>query len=203
MRRPGGHPLLARIIDRVMAPMARIRAKVVPQARGRVLEIGVGTGMNLQHYQAEQVRELVGIDPDPHMRARALPRAEVAGLPVQVVDAGAESLPFDDGTFDEVVITFTLCTIPDVDASIAEMRRVLVSGGRLHFAEHTRSDSRVTAWVQSAVDPVYTRIAGGCHLDRDAVALLESGGFEVETLHAHGRTPWNLTPVHRGVARKS
>lgn len=202
MRRPGGHPVIARIIDTVMAPMDRIRAKVVPLARGRVLEIGVGTGMNLPHYRPEQVQRLVGVDPDPHMRVRAERRLPEAPVAMELLDVNAEALPFDDASFDEIVLTFTLCTIPDAEAAVAEMHRVLVPGGQLHFAEHTRSDAGITAWVQSAVDPVYTRFAGGCHLNRDPVALLEAAGFEIVELHGHGRSALNLTPLHRGLARK-
>ena len=202
MRRPGGHPLLARIIDPVMRPLHRVRAKVVPRVRGRVLEIGMGTALNLEHYDPEGVVELVGIEPDPHMRARAERRLPEAAFPTSLVATGAETLPFDDGSFDEVLVTFTLCTVADVPRALAEIRRVLAPGGKLHFAEHTRSDTPWTAWVQRTVDPLYTRLAGGCHLDRDAVGLIEAAGFCVEELHDHGRTPFNPTPIHRGVARR-
>ncbi len=186
-----------------MRPMEKLRPKVVGRATGRVLEVGVGTGLNLAHYDWDQVQSWVGIDPDPHMRVRAEPRAEAAGQSGQILAAGAEALPFDDGAFDELVITFALCTIPDVDAAVAEMRRVLVPGGRLHFVEHTRSDHAPMALFQRAIHPVWTRLSGGCHLHRDAVALLQEGGFEVEELYDHGRTPLNLSPVHRGVARRA
>ena len=201
MRRPGGHPFVASILDTVMQPMARIRDKVVPRARGRVLEVGVGTGLNLERYNLAQVEHLVGIDPDPHMRRRAEARRTELGIEAELLDAGAEAMPFERASFDTVVLTFTLCTVPDVAGSLAEIRRVLAPGGELLFAEHTQSDTPLTAWVQQAVHPVYTRFSGGCHLHRNAVALLEQAGFEIVELHGHGRGPLNLTPVHRGVAR--
>lgn len=202
MRRERGHPLIAGLMDHVMRPLDRIRAKVVPDAHGRVLEIGLGTGLNLAHYASNQVRELVAVEPDPHMRRRAEARLAASPLSATLSPASAEALPFEDHSFDEVVVTFTLCTVPDVERAIGEMRRVLVPGGVVRFAEHTRSDTRLTAWLQRVVDPVYTRLAGGCHLDRDPVSLLRAGGFDVEEVHGHGRTPLNFTPLHRGIARR-
>lgn len=202
MRNPKGHPLLARLIDWTMAPMVPIRERVVPEARGRVLELGFGTGLNLEHYQHELVDTLTAIEPDPHMRARAERRIAELGQEVTLVSAFGESLPFDDGVFDEVVITFTLCTVADPQATLAEVHRVLRPAGTLHFAEHTASDHRPTRWVQDALDPIWSHFAGGCHLNRDAAGLIGAAGFELEALHGHGRRPLGLTPVHRGRARR-
>lgn len=202
MRRPGGHPIVAAILDVAMRPMEGIRHKVVPLAQGRVLEIGVGTGLNAAIYDLPAVECLVGIEPDPHMLARAQPRFDELDIEVELVQVGAEAMPFDDHSFDAIVLTFTLCTIPDATAAIAEMFRVLKPGGALHFAEHGASDHRLMASIQNAINPVWGLFAGGCHLNRDAPALLSAGGFTIEALHGHGRGPTNLSPVHRGLARK-
>ena len=202
MRNPRGHPILARCMDLAMRPLAPIRDRVVPDAAGRVLEIGVGTGLNLDRYRTDRVSDYVGIEPDPHMRARAIPRAAALPFPARIVDASAEALPFDPGTFDEVVLTFTLCTVDDPAAALAEIHRVLIAGGRVRFAEHTASDHAAMAWLQRLVDPVWTRLSGGCHLDRDPVALIADSGFVIEAIDGHGRRPHNLAPIHRGVARR-
>ncbi|MEO0602807.1 MAG: methyltransferase domain-containing protein [Myxococcota bacterium] len=202
MRNPNGHPLLASLIDWTMAPLQRVRERLVPDARGRVLEIGFGTGLNLAHYDFEAVEALTAIEPDPHMRARAERKIAAAGQEVTLVPAFAESLPFEDGLFDEVVLTFTLCTIPDPVGALAEVHRVLTPGGVLHFAEHTASDHGAMRSLQSVLDPVWSHFAGGCHLDRDAARLIAEAGFELEELHGHGRGPLNVTPVHRGRARR-
>lgn len=201
MRTPEGHPIHAALLDLLMRPMAPVRQRVVPEARGRVLEIGVGTGLNLAVYRPEQVRELVGIEPDPHMLRRAAPRFAAAPFPAELVQAGAEALPFPDASFDEVVLTFTLCTVPDPDAAAREMRRVLVPGGVLRFAEHTASDHRVTAAVQRAIDPLWGLLAAGCHVTRDPLDTLRRAGFALDEVHPHGRGALNLTPVWRGSAR--
>lgn len=201
MRRPQGHPILASILDIAMKPMEGLRHRVVPLATGRVLEIGVGTGMNAGIYDLASVVEIVGIEPDPHMLKRARPRWEALGCPTQLVQAGAEDMPFEDSSFDTVVLTFTLCTIPDAEGSVREMHRVLRPDGRLLFAEHTASDHGPMRAFQGAIDPLWGVFAGGCHLNRDAVALLQAGGFAIDEVIGHGRGQLNLSPVHRGVAR--
>ncbi|MEZ4237582.1 MAG: class I SAM-dependent methyltransferase [Myxococcota bacterium] len=197
-----GHPVHAAFLDLLMRPMAPLRDRVVPQARGRVLEIGVGTGLNAAVYRPDQVQRLVGIDPDPNMLRRAQPRFDAAGFPVELVRCGAEALPFGDASFDEVVLTFTLCTVPDPAAAARELFRVLVPGGVVRFAEHTASDHRVTAAVQRAVDPVWGWLGGGCHVTRDPLETLRGAGFALEDVHGHGRGALNLTPVFRGLARR-
>ena len=194
------HPIVAALLDFSMRPMEPIRGHVVPLAAGRVLEIGVGTGLNAARYDPSRITEIVGIEPDPHMLKRARPRFEAAPYPARLVQAGAEALPFDDRSFDEVVCTFVLCTIPDVRAAVREMFRVLVPGGTLHFAEHTRSDHRPTMAVQRALQPAWAFFAGGCQLSRDPVGLLEEAGFELVAVHGHGRGLLNVTPVLRGCA---
>ncbi len=203
MRCPGGHPVVAATLDFAMRPLDPLRDKVVPQARGRVLEVGVGTGLNLDRYNAAGITELVGLEPDPHMLRRARPRFAAAPMPARLVHAGAEAMPFDDAHFDELVVTFVMCTIPDVAAGMREMQRVLRPGGVLRFVEHTHSDHGPMRWVQGTLDPLWGHFAGGCHLNRDPVALLTTAGFELTELHPHGRGPWNLTPMQRGIARRA
>lgn len=199
MQSPDGHPFIAATLDWVMRPFMPLRERVIPEQRGRVLEIGAGTGLNFPLYDPAKVSEVVAIEPDPFMVRRAVARLPVA-VPVRVIQTGAESLPFDDNTFDRIVCTFVLCTIPNLDRALGEMARVLKPDGELHFVEHTRADGRAAS-VQRAIDPLWGRLAGGCHLSRDPAERLRAAGFDVPELHGHGRSAFNLTPVHRGVAR--
>lgn len=202
MRSPSGHPIVAAILDLTMKPMESVRERVLPLAHGRVLEIGVGTGMNAPFYDLSKIDELVGIEPDPHMLKRARPRFESLDVPTRLEACGAEAMPFEDDSFDTIVLTFTLCTIPDAEGAVREMYRVLKPGGVLHYAEHTRSDHAPMRAFQNALNPVWGMFSGGCNLNRDAVALLEAGGFELDDVHGHGRGPLTLAPIHRGIARK-
>ena len=182
-----------------MAPLAPLRPEVVEPARGRVLEIGVGTGLNLGLYR--DVTEVHAIEPDPHMLRRAEARARELGVPVTFHATGAESLPFPDASFDTVVATFVFCTIPDPAAAAAEVLRVLRPGGTLRFAEHVRSEVAPIRAAQRALDPVWCRLAGGCHLTRDPVALFAAAGaVDLDVRIERGR--WSLMPVIVGVGRK-
>ena len=195
-----GHPLLARTLDWVMRPLYPARREVVPEARGKVLEVGVGTGLNFGLYG--EVESLSGVDPDPFMLARARPRAAELPFPVDLHQAGAEQMPFGDGHFDTAVITFTLCTIPDPPAALTEVRRVLKPGGEVLFVEHTRSIQPALASVQDLLTPLWRYIGGGCHLNRRGVELLRAAGFEVRHTEPVWSERWTLFPVYRGVARK-
>ena len=191
---PDGHRLLAATLDWVMWPLDKLRPRVVQHARGRVLELGVGTGLNLPHYVPEQVQQWHGIEPDPHMCARAQPRVDRAPFRTALHQCGAESLPFEDQHFDSVVCTFVLCTIPDLDAALAEVARVLAPGGSLHLAEHTLSDQKPMRALQGMMEPAWNRLAGGCHLTRQPLQHLRALGFEGE-VRGSGRHGLNLTPV--------
>ncbi len=193
-----GHPWIAAILDRAMRPLYPARRLVVPEARGRVLEVGVGTGLNLDLYG--DVTELIAVDPDPHMLARARPRAAALPFPATLHQTGAERLPCDDASIDTAVATFVLCTIPDPMAALREIRRVLRPGGRLLFVEHARSPQATLATVQDALTPLWKRIGGGCHLNRPAVDLVRASGLRLETQVAVWRDRWTLMPVYRGVA---
>jgi ubiquinone/menaquinone biosynthesis C-methylase UbiE len=193
-----GHPWLAKTLDVVMRPMYPARRLVVPGATGKVLEVGVGTGLNFGLYA--DVATLDGVDPDPYMLERARARAADASFPVTLHQTGAERMPFADGHFDTAVVTFSLCTIPDPAAALREVRRVLRAGGRLLFVEHTCSIQPFVAGVQHVLTPLWKKIGGGCHLDRRAVELMRAAGFHVERSEAVWRERWTLFPVYRGVA---
>ena len=193
------HPWLAAALDVVMRPLFPARELIVPEATGSVLEIGVGTGLNFELYRG--IDELVGIEPDPHMLARARVRAATLPFPVELHQAGAEAMPFPDARFDTAVVTFTLCTIPDPAAALVELRRVLRPGGRLLFVEHTRSSQPVLAGVQDLLTPLWKRIGGGCHLNRPSLDLVREQGFSVADVAPVWRERWTLMPIYRATAR--
>jgi len=173
-------------------PVKEQRRKLVPLAHGRVLEIGIGTGLNLEHYDKAGVDQIVGLDPGLEMHRLARKRVEKAGLTVELVGLSAEKIPFDDASFDSIVVTYSLCTIPDPVAALREMRRVLKPGGRLIFCEHGLApEASVRRW-QDRLTPMWSKIAGGCHLNRDVRALLEAAGFhsvDMETGYLPGPRP--------------
>ena len=171
-----------------MKSVSQQRMKVIPQARGRVLEIGLGTGLNLPFYDTGRVSELVGVEPSLTMHHLAMKRSRAAGIPVELVGIGAERLPLADHVFETVVSTYTLCTIPDPVLALRELRRVLAPGGRLLFSEHGKApDESVRRW-QARIQPVWGKFSGGCHLGRDIPAILKEAGFDaqVESMYIPG-----------------
>jgi ubiquinone/menaquinone biosynthesis C-methylase UbiE len=195
-----GHPWLARTLDFVMRPMYPARRLVVPEATGKVLEVGVGTGLNFDLYG--DVESLAGVDPDPYMLERARPRAAALPFPTELHLAGAEAMPFPDAHFDTAVVTFTLCTIPEPEAALTEVRRVLRPGGKLLFVEHTRSIQPLFGGLQDGLTPLWKVIGGGCHLNRRAVELMQAAGFRVRHTEPVWQERWTLFPVYRGVAER-
>lgn len=179
----------------------RQRDKVVPLAHGKVLEIGMGTGLNLAHYDARKVSKIWGLDPAMQMHRLARKRIAGTGLDVELVGLPAEHIDLPDNHVDSVLITFTLCTIPDPIAALGEMHRVLKPDGQLIFCEHGLApDANVRRW-QQRLTPAWKKIAGGCHMDRDIPALLAQGGFKVpnlQTMYLPGPKP--LTYNYWGVA---
>jgi ubiquinone/menaquinone biosynthesis C-methylase UbiE len=174
--------------------LAPYREQTIGAARGLVLEIGVGSGLNLPLYRP-QVSRVVGIDPSPELLRRATKRAADAPVPVSLVRASAEQLPFADSAFDTVVTTWTLCSIPNVATALTEMRRVLRPGGELRFVEHGLSAEEGIARWQRLLTPLWKRIAGGCHLDREMEDLARAAGFHVsalETGYMGGPKPWTF-----------
>ena len=171
-------------------PVMEQRAKVIPAARGRVLEIGIGSGLNLPLYDTGAVERVVGVEPSPEMTRMAARAAARSAIDVELVSAVSEEIPLDRHGFDTVVTTYTLCTIPDAVRALREMARVLKPGGRLLFCEHGLApDAGVRRW-QNRVNPLWQRIGGGCNLNRDIPALLRRGGFAIERIDTAYVTGW-------------
>jgi ubiquinone/menaquinone biosynthesis C-methylase UbiE len=158
------------------------RAGLLADVGGRVLEVGAGTGSNFPHYPAA-VSEVLAVEPEPRLRARAGEAARSVAVPVSVVDGVADRLPADDGSVDAVVATLVLCSVPDQGTALAEIRRVLRPGGRLFFWEHVRGETPRLARVQRVLDAtIWPLLGGGCHTGRDTVAAIEAAGFTLERL---------------------
>jgi len=182
-------------------PVARQREKVVPLAQGQVLEVGIGTGLNIPFYDKTRVTRITGVDPALRMHSLAQKRIAQAGLDVDLIGLSAERLPVDDASFDTVVCTYTLCTIPDPAAALAEMRRVLKPGGKLLFSEHGRApDANVSKW-QTRLQPYWSKLAGGCMLDRDVPLLLRDAGFQSEVQSRYLPGPRFVSYHYWGVAQ--
>lgn len=179
------------------------RRRCLEGVQGTVLEIGFGTGLNLPHYPAT-VEKVVGVDPSRTSARLARKRIAAAPFPVESVGLSAETIPVADRSFDTIVSTFTLCTIPDVASALAEMRRALRPGGHLHFVEHGRAaDPGVQRW-QARLNPIQGKICGGCHLDRHISGLIQHAGFKIERLeHAYLQgAPRFAGFLYRGVATR-
>ena len=170
-------------------PIRYQRRKIVPLASGRVLELGVGGGLNLAFYDPAKVDSVTGVDPSEALRRRALEAPRPAGLEVEVLAGEAERLPFENAAFDTVVCTFTLCSVRDPAATLAEAQRVLRPGGSFLFSEHGLApDESVRRW-QRRLEPLQKRLAGGCHLTRPVAASIAAAGFSlfaVETMYLPG-----------------
>lgn len=177
------------------------RAKLIPLASGRVIELGIGTGLNLAFYDARKVTEIIGVDPAAEMHKKARDRAAQTSIPVETVALELAQIAADDDSFDTAVTTFTLCTIPDAVAALTEVRRVLKPDGELLFCEHGKSpEASVYAW-QQRLQPWWKPLAGGCHLDRDIPAIIEQGGFRIVEMEKRYVTgPKAMTYLYRGRA---
>lgn len=193
--------LFAAVYDRLMAPLERgrfrtIRTDLLAQARGRVLEIGAGTGINFPLYPAA-VTAVEAVEPEAAMSGRATARQTAARVPVHIVTARAEALPYPDACFDTVVATLVLCTVGDPRASLREAHRVLRSNGTLLLFEHVKLDHPLLAGAQSALTPLWKHVAGGCHLDRDTLALVRQTGFDPVTELASSRALFRVAVAVR------
>ncbi len=185
-------------------PMVQAQRRLlVPQARGRVLEIGMGTGRNLPFYDRSKLTQLVGVDPALQMHRLAQRRSAKAGIHVDLVGLSAERLPLPDAHFDTVVCTYTLCSIPDPLAALHEVRRVLKPDGRFLFCEHGRAPDAALARWQDRLQPCWMPLAGGCHLDRDVPALLRDAGLNAQVDQGYLSGPRVLTYHYWGHAQKS
>ena len=197
--------LLPRIIDLAMKneETAKVRAALIPQARGEVLEVGIGSGLNLPFYSPE-VRHIFGVDPSLELQKMAAKR--VAGpTPVEfLVQSAEEKLPLEEASIDTAVMAWTMCSIPDAARALRQMRRVLKADGRLLFVEHGRApDRKVAAW-QDRLTPIWKLATGGCHLNRKVDELIAAAGFQiVELTNSYLQGPRPMTYTYQGVARRA
>lgn len=195
--------ILPRLIDLSMRQrnLAAYRARVIPAAQGRVLEIGIGSGLNLPYY-GTAVEQVIGLDPSPKLLAMAREAARQATIPLDLIEDCAEAIPLYNRSIDTIVTTWTMCSIPDVQRALGEMRRILKSEGRLLFVEHGRApDPGIRRW-QDRLTPVWRRIGGGCHLNRAIGELIEGAGFRSERIETgYMRGPKPMTFMYEGSAR--
>ncbi len=173
-------------------PIRRQREKVVPLAEGRVLEVGIGSGLNLPFYAAGKVQHLWGLDPSKELWALAGQTVAQAEFDVEFIAAAAEEIPLDDGSADTVLVTYALCSIPEILTALGEMRRVLKQGGQLIFCEHgTAPEEAVRRW-QNRLNPIWKRVSGGCNLNLPVPSLLKQAGFKIrrmDTMYIPGWKP--------------
>lgn len=181
--------------------LAAERRRFVPRAEGTVLEVGIGSGLNLPFY-APAVEKVIGIDPSAELRRMARKRAARTPFEVAFLGLSGEAIPLDDGAVDTVLSTWTLCTIPDADAALREMRRVLKADGRFIFIEHGRApEARVRAW-QDRINPYWRPLAGGCNLNRPIDAMIRAAGFHIAELEAdYLKGPKPFSFHYKGLAK--
>ncbi|WP_196138915.1 class I SAM-dependent methyltransferase [Aliikangiella sp. G2MR2-5] len=175
-----------------LKPNMRQREKIIPMAEGRVLEIGIGSGLNLPYYDATKVDKVIGLDPSLEITQMAKDIALKASFDVEFIGLPGEEIPLDSKSIDTLVMTYTLCSISDYLKALKQMLRVLKPGGKLVFCEHGLAPDPVVEKWQHRLTPVWKRLGGGCHLDRNIPALLREGGFnhiELETMYIPGWKP--------------
>jgi ubiquinone/menaquinone biosynthesis C-methylase UbiE len=203
------HPVFARVYARLSAGMetagvGKLREELLAGLSGTVIEVGAGSGLNFGHYP-QSVSSVLAVEPEPHLRGIAEHAAGTAPVPIKLVDGLAEQLPADDGSFDAVVATLMLCSVPDPRIVLTEMRRVLRPGGELVFMEHVRADTPGYRRIQQLADAtIWPACFGGCHASRDPVAAIDAAGFTIRDLTRYrlpdSRLPWPTAPHARGVA---
>ena len=207
-----GHRWFAAIYDRMTASAERsymkaIREEIIGGARGRVLEVGAGTGASFPYYN-DHADEIIATEPDPYMLERARRQAEEAGRPIELRQSPAEDLAFDDASFDTVVSTLVLCTVEDPAQALWEIRRVLKPSGELRIYEHVRYDHAFGAFWQDVITPVWRWFGAGCHPNRDTASIIREAGFEFQQLELMKPVPpippmVFSRPHIKGVARPS
>ena len=205
-----GHKWFASIYDRMMASgersfMGKVREEIAGGARGRVLEIGAGTGANFPYYN-DHAEEIFATEPDPYMMRRAKRRAEKVGRPIELRQASAEHLPFEDASFDTVVSTLVMCSVGEPLRALSEVRRVLKPSGELRMYEHVRYEHAFGAFWQDLITPVWRWVGAGCHPNRDIATAVQKAGFEferIELTRPHPPIPplVFVRPHIKGVAR--
>src|SRR5438552_2394215 len=177
------------------------RRRIVPCATGRVLEIGIGSGLNLPFY-GEGVNQIVGLDPSPKLLDMARAAARRTSIPLELLEGTAEAIPMEDRSMDTVVTTWSLCSIPLAQRALEDMRRVLKPGGRLLFVEHGRASESRVQWWQDQLTPAWKHLSGGCHLNRAISELIQNAGFHIEHLETgYMPGPKPMTFMYEGSAR--
>jgi SAM-dependent methyltransferase len=201
------HPLFARFYERFSRKAEakgadRHRDKLLAGLTGQVVEVGAGNGLNFAHYPGT-VDQVVAVEPEPYLRERAAHAAAEAGVQVDLVPGVADRLPLDDGSCDAGVASLVLCSVPQQGRALAELRRVIRPGGELRFYEHVRSHRAGYARLEDLGDPIWSRLAGGCHINRDTQTAIRDAGFQIESIE---RFPFDATvvPIAHiiGVARR-
>ncbi|WP_026942281.1 class I SAM-dependent methyltransferase [Hellea balneolensis] len=196
--------VLPLVLDKAcgIKPITKQREKVVPLAEGVVLEIGIGSGQNLPHYDASKVTKIIGIDPDEHIWKRSAARRKNSPINIERIGLSGEDIPLDNNQVDSVVVTYSLCTIPDPVRALKEMKRILKPGGRILFSEHGKApDDAVNKW-QNRIDPLWKKLAGGCHSGRDIPALFTQADLKFDDLQEmYIPGPKVLSYNYWGVAR--
>ncbi|MCF6219542.1 MAG: class I SAM-dependent methyltransferase [Robiginitomaculum sp.] len=176
--------ILPHVLDCACAtkPIRKQRAKIIPLAYGDVVEIGIGSGHNLPYYDQDKVSKLIGIDPDEYVWKKAAAKRTKFHKPLERIGLSGESIPLPDACADTVVVTYSLCTIPDPIKALREMKRLLKPGAKLLFCEHGQApDTNVHKW-QNRIDPIWKNIAGGCHSGRDIPTLLKGAGLSIDVI---------------------
>src|SRR5262245_49859547 len=182
------------------ARLAPYRTRVAASATGRVLEVGIGSGLNLPFYGPD-VSEVIGLEPSPKLLGMARAAGRGGARPLELVEGTAEAIPIETASIDTVVTTWTMCSIPNVDRALAEMRRVLQPQGRLVFVEHGRAPEPRVQWWQDHLTPAWKRLAGGCHLNRAIEDIVRTAGFRIERLDkGYMRGPKPMTFMYEGLA---
>ncbi|KAA3655841.1 MAG: class I SAM-dependent methyltransferase [Calditrichaeota bacterium] len=175
-----------------LSPATRQRQKIIPFAEGKILEIGIGSGLNLPHYNKKKVKYIWGLDPSTELWARSGITNGELPFPFQFLPTSAEQIPLENNSVDSIVVTYTLCSIPDIHTALNEMRRVLKPGGKLFFSEHGTAPDNHIRTLQNILNPVWTIFSGGCQLNRNIPELLKESGFEFEQLEAMYIPGWKF-----------
>ena len=176
--------ILPHLVDKAcsMGQVRHLRSQIVPHAHGRVLEVGMGSGLNLEFYNRDQVDMVYGLEPSEGMRRKAIPNIDRSPVSVEWLSLPGEQIPLPDESIDTVLLTFTLCTIPDWRKALEQMKRVLKPGGDLLFLEHGEAPHEATRKWQHRITPAWKKVAGGCHLNRHIADLITHAGFEIQEL---------------------
>lgn len=195
--------VLSRAIDAVCSGRgpSKNRSEIIPLAEGRVLDVGVGSGLNLPHADRARVERWVGLDPSRALLAKARARAAEVGFDVELLEGVAEKLPFPDESFDTLVVTYTFCSVDDPAVVAQELARVVRRGGKLLFAEHGLAQTESSRALQRSLEPTWKKVAGGCTLQRDIVrSLTDTGRFVIERTKLREDFPKWMSTVRSGVA---